>query len=122
MNVFDYTFKAYKEGLAVNPKDVGLSWDGEVFAGGKRAATTGGARYIGMMKETTLDINYEIVPMPSGSGNHGCTLHSQGFVVLSSSKNPEKAAQAAYYLCNEDAQKLTIEIVGDMLSLLFLRD
>ena len=42
--------------------------------------------------------------------------------MLSSSKNPEKAAQAAYYLCNENAQRLTAEIVGNMPSLLSLRD
>lgn len=122
VDAFDYIFKMYEEGLAVNPKDVGLSWDGEVFAGGKCAMITGGTWYIGMMKEAAPDINYEVVPMPGGNGNHGCTLHSQGFAVLSSSKNPEKAAQAAYYLCNENAQRLTAEIVGNMPSLLSLRD
>lgn len=122
VDAFDYIFNMYREGLAVNPKDVGLSWDGEVFAGKKCAMTTGGTWYIGMMKEAAPDINYEVVSMPGGNGKNGCTLHSQAFAVLSNCKNPDKAAQVAYYLTNENAQRLTAEVVGNMPSLLSLRD
>ena len=118
----NYIFKMYKEGLAVNSKDVGLSWDGEVFAAGKCAMTTAGTWYIGMMKEAAPDINYEILPMPGGNGNNGCTLHSTAFAVLSNCKNPELAAKVAYYLSREEAQKITAELVGNMPSMLSLRD
>ena len=118
-HAFDYIFKMYKEGLAVNPKDVALSWDGEVFAAGKCAMTTAGTWYIGMMKDAAPDTNYEIVPMPGGDGHNGCTLHSIAFTVLS---NPELAAKVAYYMSREEAQKATAEIVGSMPSMLSLRD
>lgn len=119
---FDYIFKMYNEGLAVNPKDVGLSWDGEVFAAGKCAMTTAGTWYIGMMKEAAPNINYEILPMPGGDGQKGCSLHTYALAVLSSSKNPELAAKVAYYMSREEAQRTTAEIVGDMPSRLSLRD
>lgn len=121
-HAFDYIFKMYNEGLAVNPKDVGLSWDGEVFAAGKCAMTTGGTWYIGMMKEAAPNTNYEIIPMPGGEGNNGCTLHSIAFTILSNCKNPELAAKVAYYMSREDAQKTTAELVGNMPSMLSLRD
>lgn len=122
IKAFDFIFKMYEEGLAVNPKDVGLSWDGEVFAAGKCAMTTAGPWYIGMMKEAAPDINYEIIPMPSGDGNKGCTLHTTAFTVLSNSKHAELAAQTAYYLAREDAQKATAELVGNMPSMTSLSD
>ncbi len=118
----DYIFKMYKEGLAVNSKDLGLAWDGEVFAAGKCAMTTAGTWYIGMMKEAAPNTNYEILPMPGGNGNNGCTLHSIAFTVLSNSKNPELAAKVAYYMSREEAQRTTAETVGSMPSLISLRD
>ena len=110
----EYILKMYDEGLAVNPKDVGLSWDGEVFAAGKGAMTTGGTWYIGMMKEAAPDTNYTIIPMPGENGNNGCSLHSIAFTVLKNSANPDVAAQVAYYMARSDAQKASAEIVGTM--------
>lgn len=122
VEAFDYIFKMYEEGLAINPKDVGLSWDGEVFAANKCAMSTGGTWYIGMMKESAPDVNYEIISMPGGNGQKGCTLHTTAFTVLSSSKNVDIAAQVAYYMAREEAQKATGEIVGNMPSMISLRD
>ena len=110
----EYILKMYKEGLAVNPKDVGLSWDGEVFAAGKGAMTTGGTWYIGMMKEAAPDTNYVILPMPGENGKNGCSLHSIALTVLNNTKNPEIAAKVAYYMSRTDAQKASAEIVGTM--------
>jgi multiple sugar transport system substrate-binding protein len=61
----------YQEDLAVNPKDLGLSWDGEVFAAGKCAMTTGGSWYIGMMKKAAPNTKYDIIPMPGQNGKNG---------------------------------------------------
>ncbi|MEG1925669.1 MAG: sugar ABC transporter substrate-binding protein [Ruthenibacterium sp.] len=114
MQALDYIFKMYNEGYAINPKDIGLSWDGEVFAAGKCAMTTAGTWYIGMMKEAAPDTNYEIIPMPGANDKNGCTLHSIAFTVLNNSKNPDIAAKVAYYMAREEAQKVSAEIVGTM--------
>lgn len=121
-HALDYIFNMYEEGYAINPKDVGLGWDGEVFAGGKAAMTTAGTWYIGFMKEAAPNINYEIIPMPGGDGKQGCTLHSIAYTVLKNSKNPDLAAQVAYYMSREEAQKVTAEVVGSMPSLVSLQD
>ncbi len=122
VQALDYIFKMYDEGLAVNPKDLGLSWDGEVFAANKAVMTTAGTWYIGMMKDAAPDTNYEIIPMPGANGKNGCSLHSIALTVLNNSKNPELAAKVAYYMAREDAQKASAEIVGTMPSQLSLSD
>jgi multiple sugar transport system substrate-binding protein len=118
----DYIFKMYAEGLAVNPKDLAFSWDGEVFAAGKCAMTTAGAWYVGLMSESAPDINYKIIAMPGGNGQQGCSLHVTGISVLSNSKNVDTAAQLAYYLAREDAQKDMATVAGYQPSLLSLQD
>ncbi|MDR1665288.1 MAG: sugar ABC transporter substrate-binding protein [Clostridiales bacterium] len=100
----EYILKMYEEGLAVNPKDLGLSWDGEVFAAGKCAMTTAGAWYVGLMSESAPDINYEVMAVPGGNGHQGSSMHATGFAVLSTSKNPEVAAQVANYMASVSAQ------------------
>ncbi len=122
VKALDFIFNMYKDGLAVNPKDIGFAWDGEVFAAGKCAMTTAGTWYIGMMKDAAPDTNYDIIPMPGADGKQGCTLHSIAFTVLNNSKNPELAAQVASYMAREDAQKATAEIVGTMPSRTALQD
>lgn len=116
-DAFNYIFNMYKDGYAVNPKDLGLGWDGEVFAAGKAAMTTAGTWYLGFLKGAAPDLNYDIIPMPSGNNSQGSTLHSVAYTVLKSADDPETAAKVAYYLAREEGQKAYAEIVGGKPSL-----
>lgn len=118
----DYIINMFKEGLAVQAKDLGLSWDGEVFAGGKAAMTTAGAWYNGFMAESAPDINFEVIAMPGGNGQNGCSLHTTGFAILNTSKNPEVAAQVAMHMARPDAQKEMANTAGYQPSLISLQD
>lgn len=94
----------YEQGLAVTPKSLGYGWDGEVFANGKAAMTTGGNWYKGYLKNANPGLKYAVVPIPKGTVN-ASTMISDAYVVLKDSKQKEEALQAAYYLTNEEVQK-----------------
>ncbi len=109
----EYIFKMFDEGLAVSAKDVGMTWDGEVFAGEKCAMSTGGTWYVNTMKESAPDVNYTFVPMPGGNKNVGSTLHTYGVAVVSGTEDKELAANVAYYMSRQEAQEARAEMIGD---------
>ncbi|MDR6125268.1 multiple sugar transport system substrate-binding protein [Bacillus sp. SLBN-46] len=94
----------YKKGLAVTPKTLGYGWDGEVFANGKAAMTTGGNWYKGYLKDANPNLKYTVIPIPKGTVN-ASTMISDAYVVLKDTKHKKEALQAAYYLTNENVQK-----------------
>lgn len=93
----------YKDGSAVTPKSLGYGWDGEVFANGKAAMTTGGYWYKGYLKDANPNLKYVAIPVPKGTVNGG-TMISDAYIVLKDSKNKQAAAQAAYYMTEDKTQ------------------
>lgn len=108
----EYIFKMFDEGLAITAKDAGKTWDGEVFAAGQAAMSTGGTWYVGTMEASAPDVNYTFIPMPGGNGNQGCTLHSYAYSVVKTTEDPELAAQVAAWLARPEYQKVNAEITG----------
>ncbi|MBP1154122.1 MULTISPECIES: sugar ABC transporter substrate-binding protein [unclassified Paenibacillus] len=96
-------FDMYKEGVAITPKSLGYGWDGEVFASGKAAMTTGGYWYKGYLKDANPNLKYVALPIPKGTVD-GSVLISDAYVVLKDSANKEAALQAAYYMTNDQTQ------------------
>ncbi len=118
----EYILKAFDEGLAVNPIDLSHTWDGETMSAGQAAMTPGGDWYVSWMAESAPDINYAIIPMPGGNGQHGSTQHVTALSVLNHTKNPEIAAKVVQYMAREDAQKAMGTLSTYQPSLLSLRD
>lgn len=104
VKALDKVLKMYEEGLAVAPKELGLGWDGEVFANGKAAMTTGGYWYKAFLKDANPDLKYVTLPIPEGT-EKGSTMISDAYVLLKDSKNKEAAIQTAYKLTGEEVQK-----------------
>jgi multiple sugar transport system substrate-binding protein len=96
-------FDMYKEGVAVTPKSLGYGWDGEVFANGKAAMTTGGYWYKSFLKDAAPNLKYVALPVPKGT-TEGSTMIADAYVVLKDAKNKQAALQAAYYLTNDTVQ------------------
>lgn len=96
-------FKMYEDGVAVTPKTLGYGWDGEVFANGKAAMSTGGFWYKSYLQDANPDLKYVALPVPKGTVN-GSTLSADAYVVLKDAKNKEAALQAAYYMTNDKTQ------------------
>lgn len=117
VNGLNFIFKMFEEGLATTSKEAGMSWDGEVFGGGKAAMSTGGTWYVGFMRDSAPDVDYTFIPMPGGNGNQGSTMHTYAFSVLENTKNAELAARAAYYMSRKEFQVVNAEITGGMPSI-----
>ncbi len=87
-------FDMYKEGVAVTPKALGYGWDGEVFANGKSAMTTGGYWYKGYLKDAAPNLKYVVLPVPKGTVN-ASTMISDGYVVLKDAKKQASGASGS---------------------------
>jgi multiple sugar transport system substrate-binding protein len=96
-------FDMYGAGIAVTPKSLGYGWDGEVFANGKAAMTTGGYWYKSFLKDAAPNLKYVALPVPKGT-TEGSTMISDGYVVLKDAKDKQAATQAAYYMTNDATQ------------------
>ncbi|UYZ21780.1 ABC transporter substrate-binding protein [Mesobacillus jeotgali] len=104
VKALDFVLKMYEEDLAVTPKELGLGWDGEVFANEKAAMTTGGYWYKAFLKDANPDLKYAVLPIPEGT-EKGSSMISDAYVLLKDSKNKEAAVQAAYKLTSEEVQQ-----------------
>ena len=107
-----YLIDLYQEGVAITPSEAGLGWNGEVFAKGLCAMSTGGVWYTATLEELAPDMNYEIIRVPKGT-TWGCTSHSDTNVVLSSTEYPEIAAKICAYMGRDEAQNAVAELYGN---------
>ena len=101
----------FKEGLAITPKQLAASWDGEAFAKGKVAISTGGPWYIGYLKEASPDLKHVGIPMPKGTVD-AQSAYSHGFSVTKQSKSKLAAMKLIDYMTRDEAQLKGIENVG----------
>lgn len=98
-------FTKYK--VAVTPKDFGCAWDGEVFARGEVAMSTGGTWYIGYMRTAAPQIHYKLIAMPSlYKGKNFVLLDSGGWSILKVCKNKEAALKVVAFLSSDRVQQL----------------
>ncbi|TYT24355.1 extracellular solute-binding protein [Dictyoglomus thermophilum] len=98
-------FTKYK--VAVTPKDFGCAWDGEVFARGEAAMSTGGTWYIGSMREAAPKLRYKLIGVPTTTkGKNFVLVDSGGWSVLNTCKNMEAAVKVLAFLSSDKAQKL----------------
>jgi len=98
-----FIIDAYKEGLVVTPKELGLSYDGNVLMQEKAAMSTGGTWYFLDFAENAPDIHLEFLPIPSVVGkNTSGTVHSEATVILKNSAHEAETAKAIGYMYNEN--------------------
>lgn len=101
-----------KHKVAVTPKQIGASWDGEVFAKEKAAMSTGGPWYMGYCKETNP--NLELMPLPIPKGTvESQTAYSGGMAILSASDHKKESMQFIKYALREEASINLYKNVGD---------
>jgi len=101
-----------KHGVAVTPKQIGASWDGEVFAKEKAAMSTGGPWYMGYCKETNPDLEFIPLPIPKGTVESQ-TAYSGGMAILSASEHKKEAMEFIKYALREEASVSLYKNVGD---------
>lgn len=101
----------FKEGLAITPQQLSASWDGEAFAKGKAAISTGGPWYIGYTKDANKDMKMVGVPIPMAS-MQAQSAYSHGLSITKMSQNKPGAMKLIDYMTRDEAQNAEIESVG----------
>jgi multiple sugar transport system substrate-binding protein len=101
----------FKEGSAKTPQELGADWDGQAFANGQTAMTTGGPWYVGFLKDAAPNINYAAIPIPTGT-KAAQSAYSHGFSITAQSKNQRAAMELIKYMVRDEAQLKGIENVG----------
>ena len=102
----------FKEGCAVTPNQVGASWDGEAFANGLVAMSTGGNWYLGAVEGVNPDLNFELVPVP-GDENGVETLQLGTLLMSESCSHKKEAAEVMKYMVSPENLEKNIEL-GDV--------
>ncbi|MCY6369520.1 ABC transporter substrate-binding protein [Clostridium ganghwense] len=101
-----------KHKVAVTPKQLGASWDGEVFAKEKAAMSTGGPWYMGYCKETNPNLEFMPLPIPKGTVDSQ-TAYSGGFAILEQSEHKEEAMKFIKYALRDESSVDLYKTVGD---------
>ncbi len=101
----------FKEGLAITPQQLSASWDGEAFAKGKVAMSTGGPWYIGYTKDANTDLNMVGVPIPMAT-TQAQSAYSHGLSITKMSQNKPGAMKLIDYMTRDEAQNAEIDSVG----------
>ena len=107
----EFIVDLFKSGTAVTPSALGASWDGEVFGQGKAAMSTGGAWYVGYLKEAAPDMDYAIIPIPVGKVPSQSAF-SGGYSILSQSDTKEGAMLFIKHALTDENQRDSMGRMG----------
>lgn len=100
-----YLVKLFSDGYASTAKELGATWDGEAFAAGKAAMSDAGPWYVSFMKLTAPEMDYALMPLPSGSGTDQTVVaYSGGFSINQYTKNFDAAYAVIDMFANDQAQ------------------
>lgn len=99
--------------VAVTPNQLGLGWDGEVFAKGKAAMSTGGPWYKGLLTESAPDMKYKLLPIPKGTAQRPI-LYGGGYCIMEGAKNKELAMKVINYMERDFAVEERLKIDGNI--------
>jgi multiple sugar transport system substrate-binding protein len=108
----EFIVELYDSGAAVTPGVLGASWDGEVFAQGKAAMSTGGAWYLGYLRDAAPDLNYRIMPIPEGT-ERTQSAFSGGYSILSQSEHKEAAMLFIQHALDKQSQRNSMNRLGN---------
>lgn len=99
---FQFIIDAYRQGYVVTPKELGVSYDGNVVMSGDAAMSTGGSWYVSDFMRNAPDIKVRYLPVPHAKGkdNVSGTLHAPAMTILKGTAHEKEAAMAMNYIYN----------------------
>lgn len=110
---FQFVIDAYRQGYVVTPKELGVSYDGNVVMSGDAAMSTGGSWYVNDFLKNAPDIEVRYLPVPHAKGKDDVsgTLHAPAMTILKGSQHEKEAAMAInYIMTNPDYPTSLIDI------------
>jgi multiple sugar transport system substrate-binding protein len=97
----------FKEGIAVEPKDIGEGWDGDAFGKGRAAMTIEGGWMCKYLQNTAPDLKYGVVELPVNKSKSTMAF-TVAWGIASTSKNKDAAFKFVSFITNKDNQRLVI--------------
>ena len=94
---------------AILPDKVGASWDGQALAENDAAMSDGGPWYIGFMKATAPDVQYELAPIPTSTGKQFVVTYGGAYSITKHSPDPTADMRLIKVLTDAWAEKYIAE-------------
>ncbi|MBE1877293.1 extracellular solute-binding protein [Myceligenerans pegani] len=110
------------DGIAAYPSAVDAGWGGEAFGLQAAAMTIEGNWVTGALANDFPDVDYTVVPLPSGPGGAGTLQFTNCWGVAADSQNKEAAIDLVRHLVADEQQMTFAEGFGVMPSVASVRD
>jgi multiple sugar transport system substrate-binding protein len=99
-----------KEGVAVQPSDIGAGWTGDCLKSDNVGVAMEGAWILGFLRDNAPNLQYGTAKMPIGpSGKRGNFIYTVAYGINADSANKEAAAKVLAALTSEKAQQWVLE-------------
>ncbi len=99
-----------KEGVAVQPTDIGAGWTGDCLKSDNVGVAIEGAWILGFLRDNAPNLQYGTAKMPIGpSGSRGNFSFSVAYGLNADSANKEAAVKVLEALTSEEAQQWVLE-------------
>ncbi|WP_053365183.1 ABC transporter substrate-binding protein [Bacillus sp. FJAT-27245] len=90
---------------AIEPKEVGTNWGGEIFGQGKAAMVIEGNWAIPFLADTFPDIEYGTAELPTVNGKHSTMAYSVAYVMNAASEKKEASWKLISYLTGKEGME-----------------
>ena len=107
-----FIIDAYHQGYVVTPKELGVSYDGNVLMSGDAAMSTGGSWYVSDFAINAPDLNVRYIKVPHAKGHEDAsgTFHSPAFALLKGGAHEKETAMAINYMMNDAHDEALIDL------------
>lgn len=107
-----FIIDAYRQGYVVTPKELGVSYDGNVLMSGDAAMSTGGTWYVKDFAKNAPDIEMRYLKIPYAEGHEDSlgTFHAPGYAMLKGGAHEKETAMAINYIMNDAHDESLIDL------------
>jgi multiple sugar transport system substrate-binding protein len=111
VEAFDWYTGLVREGVAVQPSDVGAGWPGDCLAREQAAVAIEGAWMLGFLRDAAPNLQYgtTLLPKSPNTGERGNFIYSVAWAVNADSPNRDAAIKVLEALTSEEAQQFILE-------------
>lgn len=110
----EYVKSHLEDGTFAYAKDLGAGWGGEAFGKHLAAMTIEGNWITGAMSADFPDLNYQVVPLPSGPAGQGTMQFTNCWGMAADSPNQQAALDLVEYLTTAEQQLAFSAAFGPM--------
>ena len=107
-----FIIDAYRQGYVVTPKELGVSYDGNVLMSGDAAMSTGGTWYVNDFAKNAPDVEMKYLKIPYAEGHEDSsgTFHAPGYAILKGGAHEKETAMAINYMMNDAHDESLIDL------------